>query len=322
MPVDLRLRYNLNSTLFENFYVAYRLNAQVYQDKELDNANEFVHEFSFGNSYIREKNGVRRVVYSAFKVGQHEATYFDPDNGAERNVGGVDIGDRLNFRRYGPEIRFRQSGEKLAFGAFFKGQLRNYDDVEVVPEYDHEFFSFGVSTQYKFTSTSLLRIDLEGQTRSYGDRPSFDLDGRQRLGNPAVEYDYLMASIVARQRLTRRSWFGVEYERTDRSDGYVGYNDYIRDTFKVEARWRPNAKFRLQASARYSLYDYPNAFAFNSDTLAPKTLETAMGEVEARWRVTRRLTIIGELMHREAVSNDSRIQYDQNQVMVSVEWDY
>ncbi len=320
LPVELALRYNLNSSMFENFYVAYRAKGDFYQDKELDNANEFVQELSFGSSFIRNKDDIKTTVFSAFKIGQHDETYFDPDDGLERSVGGVDIGDRLNFLRYGPELRVRRAGERLALGFKFKGQLRNYEDVEVVPEYDHEYLMLGLHGQYKFTGSSLIRVDVEAMTRRYGDRPSFDLDGRQRLGNPGVEYDYLIASVTARQRLTRNAWFGVEYERADRTDGYVGYNDYIRDTFGVEARWRPNRKFSIEANARYSLYDYPNAFAFNNDQLSAKTLESARGSIEAEWRLTRRLSIIGELEHREVVSNDSRIQYTQNQFMVSVSW--
>ena len=322
LPVELALRYNLNSTEFENFYVAYRLKGDYYQDKELDNANEFVQEISFGNSYIRERDdGVKTTVFSAFKIGQHVETYFDPDDGLERDIGGVGIGDRLNFLRYGPELRVRRSGERLALGLKFKGQLRNYEDVEVVPEYDHEYLMLGLHGQYKFTRTSLIRVDVEAMTRRYGDRPSFDLDGRQRLGNPSVEYDYLIATVTARQRIFRGAWFGVEYERTDRTDGYVGYNDYVRDTFGFEARWRPSRRFNIEVDARYSLYDFPNAFAFNNDQLSRKTLETATGTVEAEWRLTRRLSLIGELMHREAVSNDARIQYDQNQFMLSVSWE-
>ncbi|MEM6512285.1 MAG: tetratricopeptide repeat protein [Pseudomonadota bacterium] len=322
LPVELTLRYNLNSTEFENFYVAYRAKGDYYQDKELDTANEFVQEISFGNSFIRKRDdGVRTTVFSAFKIGQHIETFFDPDDGAERDIDGVGIGDRFNFLRYGPELRIRRAGERLALGFKFRGQLRNYEDVELVPEYDHEFLSAGLHGQYKFTSTSLIRFDVEAMARRYGDRPSFDLDGRQRIGNPGVEYSYLVASVTARQRITRNAWFGVEYERTDRTDRYVGYNDYLRDSFGFEARWRPSDRFSIEANARYSLYDFPNAFAFNNDQLSRKTLESAIGSVEAEWRLTRRLSLVGELEHRETVSNDSRIQFDQNRFLLSVSWE-
>ena len=322
IPVDMSLRYNLKNQVFESFYTRYRLSAKIFQDKELDNANTFVHELSFGSRYSREKNGVQRRVFSAFKIGQYDETYFDPDDGLTRTVNGIDIGDRLNHRRYGPEIRFRQDGPRLGVGAFFEGQLRNYDDVEAVPEYDHEFLRLGIHAQYKFTESSLLRIEIEGTSRTFGDRPSYDLDGRQRLGNPDVEYQYVSAGLVARQRLTRRSWFGVEIQRIERTDGYVGYYDYTRDSFTAEARWTPSARLRLAASAHYSIYDYPNAFAFNDENLSRRTLETLRGEFEALWRITERFSLIGEIESRESSSNDTRIQYDQLEFSLGVRWVY
>jgi len=321
VPVNVRLRYNINSTLFENFYVAYQLDGDFYQDQQLDNANEFSQEVSFGNSFEREKNGVESTVYSAFEVAQHQETWFDPDDGLERDVRGVGVGDRLNYRRYGPVLRLRRASEKLALGMVFKGQLRNYDDVEVVPEYDHEYLRLGLSGQYRFTSSSLLRISVDGIARRYGDRPSFNLNGEQLLGNPSLEYQYVSASLLARQRLLRSAWFGIEYERTERTDGFVGYNDFSRDAFEVDIFWRPNPRFRLRAVGRYSLYDFPNAFAFNNNLLSRRTLETADAEVEARWRMTKSLSLLGTVRFSDVVSNDTRIQYEQTRAILSVLWE-
>ncbi len=320
VPVDLSLRYNIKNAVFENFFTRYRLSADIYQDKELDNANEFVHELSFGSRYSRERNGVHRRVFSAFRIAQHDETYFDPDDGLTRDVGGVDIGDRLNHRRYGPLIRFRQDGEVLGFGAFFEGQLRNYDDVEAVPEYDHEYLNFGFHTQFRFTETSLLRLELEGESRTFGDRPSYDLDGRQRLGNPSVEYQYLTGSVTARQKITRHAWFGVSFARTERTDEYIGYYDYTRDSFHAEIQWAPTRRLKLEASARYSIYDYPNAFAFNDDNLSRRTLETLHGRFEGTWRITDSLRLIGDVRVRESSSNDARIEYDQTAFSLSLRW--
>ncbi|MDJ0917634.1 MAG: hypothetical protein QNJ05_07715 [Woeseiaceae bacterium] len=319
MPVDVGLRYNINSFKFEGFYGAYRLKGQYYQDQELDNANEFIHEFSFGNSYKREKNGITREVYSAFRIAQHEETYFDPDSGDVRIVDDVDIGERMNYRRYGPEFKFRQSGERLSFGMAFEAQLRNYEDVEVVPEYDHNYLRLLLHTQYKFAPTSIARLQVKGQTRRYGDRPSYDLDGRQRQGNPSVEYDYYSVSLGARQRVTSDLWFGVDFELTERIDGYVGYYDYTRTSFEFELSWSPG-RFDLDAYGRYNLYDYPNAFAFNNNTLNRRTFESLSAGVRASWRMTRGLSIVADGRHRSTASNDIRTQYDQNQFMLSVLW--
>ncbi len=321
VPVRLGARYMINSLPYEGFYGAYRLAGRYYQDEELDNANEYRHELSFGNEYIRARDKRKREVYSAFKITQAEETYYDPDDGAVREIDGVDIGDRFNYLRYGPELRLRQSYGRLSVGTVFIGQLWDYEDVEAVPSYDHEYFRLGLHVQYRFTRTSLLRVNVEKSSRRYSDRPSFDLDGNQLITNPTLRYDYLVASLTARQRITRSMWFGFEYERTDREDRFVGYNDYVRDHYGFEFRWSPGRRFDLDLDAYYRNYNYPTAFAFNEPTQPSKTLETAQARLSASYRFMRSLSLVLHARLRDNVSNDLRIQYDRREFGLSLHWE-
>ena len=321
MPVSLSAKYLINSLKFEGFYVAYRLGGRYYQDKDLDNANEYLHEASFGSEYRRQDGERKREVYSAFKVAQHNETYYDPDDGGTRNVNGIDIDDRMNYLRYGPELTFRQSHERLAIGARVKGQLWNYDEQVLVPEYDHEYFLLSLYGQYKFTQSSLFRITLEGYSRRFGDRPAFDLDGQQRVGNPNIRYDYYSLEITARQRILDSMWFGFDVQRTERVDQYAGYNDYTRDSFAFEFHWTPRERFDLEASGIYRLYNYPNAFAFHEPLAGRKTQESASASIIGTFQMTRHLSLVGEARYRETVSNDTRIQYARNQYVLGVRWE-
>jgi hypothetical protein len=221
MPVDLGVKYSLNSLRFESFYGAYRLSGRYYQDSELENANEWSHEFRFGNEFVRETESRTRRVHSAFAIARHDETYYDPDDGTAREVNGEPIDERFDYVRYGPQIVMRQAHERISVGLHFKGQLWDYEDTAAVPDYDHEFLEFGGNVQYKFTSASLLRLHVDKLSRRFSDRPSFDLDGGQPIDNPAVRYDYLEAGLTARQRITRRTWFGFAFTRTDRTDRFV-----------------------------------------------------------------------------------------------------
>jgi len=321
MPVSLGAKYMINSFAFEGFYVAYRLGGRYYQDEELENANEYLHEASFGSEYRRKENGRERAVFSAFKVAQRDKTYYDPDDGGNRNVDGVDIDDRMNYLRYGPELALRQAYERLAFGMKIKGQLWNYEEQVVVPEYDHEYLYLSVYGQYKFTESSLFRMTMEGYSRRFGDRPSFDLDGQQRADNPNIRYDYYSLQLTARQRILDSLWFGFDFERTERADKYVGYNDYTRDSIAAEVHWSPTNRFDLEASGIYRLYDYPNAFAFHNPAVSRKTQESAELNFMATFKMTRRLSLFGEFRYRETVSNDIRIQYERNQYVLGVRWE-
>ena len=321
VPVNLSAKYMINSLPFEGFYGAYRLAGRYYLDEELDNANEYLHELSFGSEYERKENGRERRIRSAFRVAQNEETYYDPDNGARRIYDNTDVDTRMNYTRYGPQFSARQSGEKLGFGINLKGELWNYDEVSVLPEYDHEYFQARLYSQYKFTSTSLLRLTAEYYSRRYGDRPSYDLDGRQRIGNPTIRYDYVSAALRARQRITDDMWFGFDVKRTERTDQYVGYNDYTRDDYSFEFHWSPGSRFDFEASATYRLYDYDNAFAFHNPAAAGKTQESLDVRLMSTYRVTRHLSIVSEARLREVVSNDIRIQYDRMQYVLGVRWE-
>jgi tetratricopeptide (TPR) repeat protein len=211
LPYDLGAKYTINTYRFEGFYAAYRATGDYYQDRDQSDADEFRHELRIGNEYVRRKDDRKREVFSSFRFAQRDGVYYDPDDGLPRAVGGVDIGKRMNYTRYGPDIRFRQRWGKLGLGAVAKGYLYDYEDVGVVPSYDHEYFLFSLHTQYSFTPTSLLRITAEKFSRRYSDRPSFELDGTQPIGNPGVRYDYIGLSLLARQRITRTMWFGFEY---------------------------------------------------------------------------------------------------------------
>jgi tetratricopeptide (TPR) repeat protein len=323
IPVNLSARYMVNAYSHEGFYGAYRLAGRYYQDELLENGNEYIHELSFGNEYRRrnEEANREREVYSSFRVAQHDEVYYDRDNGGSRQSGGADVSDRMNYLRYGPEISFRQSHERLSVGFNATGQLWNYDSVENIPEYDHEFFLFGVTTQYRLSPKSLLRLTVEKYSRRFGQRPSFELDGTQPVGVPPLRYDYLSAGLLVRQRLLDSLWFGVEFERTEREDRYVGYNDYSLDSYGLDISWIPSNRFKLRLAGYYRLYDYPNAFAFHNPVVGLKTLETADVSFDVTYRMTPSLSLVLRGLLREQVSNDTRIAYDRNQFVLGVRWE-
>ena len=320
MPVDVRVKYSINSLEYESFYAAYRMAGRLYQDSELENANEYSHEIRFGSSYRRKDEDRERRIFSAFSFAQHDETYFDPDDGTARVANTVVIDDRMNYTRYGPEIAWIQAYDRFALGLRLKGQLWNYEDVEAVPEYDHEYFVFAAHAQYRFTQTSLLRLTVDKYSRRYGDRPAFDLNGNQLITNPELRYDYLAVGLTARQRITGNMWFGFNVERTERQDRYLGYNDYTRDEFGLDYRWTPSPRFKLKVAGYYRNYDFPSAFAFHNPIVGVKTLETVRGNLLAEFRMTPRLSLTAEAEFRESTSTDTRIGYDRTWFSLGVTW--
>jgi hypothetical protein len=115
-------------------------------------------------------------------------------------------------------------------------------------------------------------------------------------------------------------WFGFDIQRTERTDQYVGYYDYTRDSFGVEFHWSPGRRFDFEARSVYNLYDYPNAFAFHEPTLPRRTQESLDTSMRARYYFSRHLSIEAAANLREVVSNDIRIQYDRTQYLVGIRW--
>jgi len=320
-PVRLNAKYSVNSFEHESFFGSYRFAGRFYQDKNLSNANEFRQELAFGSEYKRTEGARTRRMYSAFTVAQSNEVYYDRDTGGGRIFNAIDIEDRFNYLRYGPEIKFRQSHERLAIGAWGAAQLWDYEDTQVVPQYDHEYFLLGADIQYRFTRTSLVKVTAAAYKRNFGERPSFELDGTQPAGNTPVRYDYLEYGATARQRITRSMWFGVNYIRTDRTDRNVGYNNYVKNSYGAEFHWRLGNRFDLEANGRYQIYDYENAFAFQNPAAGQKTLERIFGTVRATFDMTPQLTLVTEYRYEDTQSNDTRIAYNRSRFAISVLWE-
>jgi len=322
VPVSLSAAYLINSFEHESFFARYRGFGRFYADEELQNADEFSQELAIGTEYAKDRESRSSRVFSAFSIARHEETFFYPDNGEARLNDDVDIGDRYSYLRYGPELWTRQSWDRLTFRLWARAQLWNYENVEEVPEYDHEYFQVGSYLQYRFTETSLLRLSAEGRMRTFSDRPSFSLDGTQPITNPAVEYYYVDYGLTARQRLTGSLWLGVSYVLTDRSDEYVGYNDYTLDTFGAEISLALGNRLEVDARALYRIYDFTNAYAYNNPAAGRRTLESADGHIGIRYTMPWNLRLVGDVTYSDVTSNDARIAYERMQFLLSLEWNY
>ncbi len=327
IPFEVGMRYRIDAYENESFFAAYRLGGVYYQDVALNNADEYAHELSVGSehrTYDKERERGREV-YSAFSVAQHDEFYFDADYGTYYQItdedGEVDeLQKRMDYLRYGPEINYRQRWSELTIGLGFKGQLWNYENEEVVPEYDHEYLVLSGFAQYQFFESSLVRLGIQGSLRNFGDRPAYDLNGDVLLANPDLEYEYLDVEFTARQRITSRMWFGLEYLYSERTDKFVGYNDYIRDQYGANFRWHIGYRFDLDLSGAYMLYDFPRAFAFDNPDQARKSLERVDFRAEGTFRVTEHLFVVGAVNYVDSQSNDIRVDYDRAQYSIGVRW--
>lgn len=327
IPFEVGIKYRINAYENEGFFGAYRLAGHTYSDVALNDADEYAHEISVGSEYRArdEERDREREIYSAFSIAQHEEFYFDPDNAIYFEYVDEDgeiqpLEHRMDYVRYGPEINWRQTYSKITFGLGFKGQIWNYYNEEVVPEYDHEYLVLTGFGQYKFTPSSLIRVALKGSRRHFGERPAYNLDGQVLPGNPDLQYDYAELELTARQRITSRMWFGLQYNYSQRTDDFQGYNDYIRDRFGANFSWRIGHRFDFSVRASYLIYDFENAFAYDNLDEPRKTLDITDVEGELSFRLSEHIYIVADANFYDSASNDIRINYDRAQYSLGVRW--
>ena len=115
-------------------------------------------------------------------------------------------------------------------------------------------------------------------------------------------------------------WFGFGYTQTKRTDRFLAYNDYTRDSYFFEYHWSPGRRFDLELKGYYRIYDYPNAFAFHNPVSGPKTLETADGKLTANYRMTKHMSMTVNIEYRDTSSTDIRIAYDRTLYGLGVVW--
>ena len=322
IPVNVSARYQVNTFENEGFFTSYRYGGRFYQDKVLNQADEYLQELALGSEFRRKDESRERRVYAAFKVAQHKDIYFDPATGVERIVNGEDISDRMSFVRYGPEFWMQEKFGPLTIGGRVKGQLWNYETVQEVPEWDHQFWLGGLNAQWRYSESSLIRAWGEYYTRRFGQRPSYELDGSQPANNPTVRYDYVEYGIAARQRITSAMWFGLNFELTDREDRHVGYNNYSRTKYSVDYNLNVGQRFDVRATGAYSNFEYENAFAFNNPAAGDKTLEIFEVSAAVIYQLGDSFELTGEYYLRDVTSSDTRIEYGRSLFMLALRYFY
>ncbi len=320
-PVELYTKYALNTFESEVFFVSYAFAGRFYFDEAVANADEQRHRLRVGSEYRRRENGRSGRIRGVFEAVHNRETYFDPDDGTERTLNGVSLGDRFDYWRYGPRLDLAVDRGRFGYGAEFRAQIWDYKDTELVTEYDHEFYLARLKLQYWVTRGLLARITGEYYGRYYGQRLAYDLNGLQLAGNEPLEYEYFGAGLALRQRLTRKAWAGVEYRRTERRDQFLGYNDYTRDQVSAELHARLG-RLDLDAVGRLRRYDYPNAYAFNTPAGGPRELDALDWELAASYAVRPHIRLSARVESISVDSTDARVVYDRLQSSLGLTWEF
>lgn len=322
MPIELEASYRLYGDEKNDFIFGYTLDGDFYLDSELNNANEIHQELSFGADVTFDAEAERsRSLLSQFIFGHHIERNFDPDNGLEREVDGVDVSDRFSYQSWGPVAKYKHKLGKYGYGFKLATEMRAYEETELVPSHNHNFFLLGGHLSYRVRPRIDLRFAYDAYLRDYRERPARDANGDRLSTNPTLKYRYQALQGTLRFRLNRRVWLRADYRRTQRDDQFVGYNDYTQNAYRVQLDVLPHRRFRANVSLTQRSFDYANAFAFNEPIGGPKDLDAMSGSVWAEFRFTKRLSAWAEVKLTDVTSTDTRTQYERTRSMLGAKWE-
>jgi tetratricopeptide (TPR) repeat protein len=321
MPVELHAAYVLgNESGDTDFSFRYDMDGDFY-GTEVANATVVDQRLLMGADIVLgERERRSRLLDTAFFVRTHRETNFNPDDGVARDIDGEDLSDRFSYKGAGVRGEFAHRIGSWSWGFLLTAERREYERTTVVANYDHDYFYAGVDLAYDWSEVMTLRGTLTNYRRAYDTRPARDLTGALLVTNPAQEYRYLGLELGVVRQLGRAVELTADYLRLQRVDEFLGYYDYTEDAVRLRATFRPTSRFDLAVGAIARTHDYPRAFAFNVAAGGPLELDELEAELTAEFRLTRRLTMFGELTMLDTTSTDARAAYARTRTMLGVEW--
>ena len=201
MPAELHALYALdNESGDTEFKFRYDMNGAFY-DAEFSNATEVDQTLSMGADIVLgETERRRRSVDTAFFVGTHTETNFDPDDGLARDIVTIvngqpvveDISDRFSYKDAGVRGRFVHTLGRITWGLDLRFERDEYDPTEAVANFrsmlstapDHPKAPEAVlsiaNCQIELKDTRAARRTLEDLVKAYPQSEAAQA-GRERL---------------------------------------------------------------------------------------------------------------------------------------------
>ena len=153
MPLDLLAEYVVfNKAGGTDLSFRYVLNGAFY-DSQFSNANEVSQRFELGfDTRMGTRDNI--TLRSALVLRDHQETSFDPDDGLDREIGGINISDRFSYRAAGVKADFDHTLGSWTWGLDLRLERRHYDNIPLVSNFDHEFYFTRAEAEIAISSSA------------------------------------------------------------------------------------------------------------------------------------------------------------------------
>jgi hypothetical protein len=299
---------------------SYALLNDKYIDSALSSADRTVHRLAFGGEIALGSGPGQHRLTALGVYRNHDETNFDPDDGLVRNSAGQSIGDRYDYGSIGLESELEGVIAGFTYDLRLRIENRDYEDTFAVTQYDHDYASIDGEMNFPVTGSAVISARYMHYLRDYADRRARDIQGNSSSANPTLEYVYDEFRIGLNYRFSSGLRGQVRYTHTERSDQFVGYNDYSEDGIRLYLSQRFNDRLRAQFSIEFTDRTYPRAFAFDEPTAAAKAYDFVEIGALLQYEISDQLSLYGALDSDNVDSSDPRGAYDRVRTSVGVTW--
>ena len=174
VPLELRGRYTHNMTDNNSVFAGIDLQGQFYLDPDLRNANQNLQELTVGDTMIFARSGKRRRLLEGELVGTaHNEAYYDRDDGADKATSsGRDISNRYRYRATGARFKYDDNLGKVRYGFHATYLVRDYDDPQLVSQYDHRYYSLAGDVGFRAAKIANVKLGYKYYAYEYNERPA------------------------------------------------------------------------------------------------------------------------------------------------------
>lgn len=324
VPLELRGRYTRDLTDNNSLFAEIDLKGQFYLDPDLRNADQDQQELTLGDTMIFSRSGKRRATLKGeLVVAAHHETYYDRDDGADQETSsGLDVSNRYRYRATGARFKYDDNLGKIRYVFHGTYLVRDYDDPKSVSQYDHRYYSLAGDVGFRAAKLANVKMGYKYYAYEYDERPARTLRGSLYSSNPALAYRYNLYELALSKKLNADWDARIEADYTERTDEFVGYNDYRRTRCRVNARYRAAERVKLDAGFEYWKRTYPNAYAFDRFGQPEKTYDGYDAHMKLAWKTQSRGIVAIEVTKTKERTTDARYEYDRHQILLNNEWKF
>lgn len=232
---------------------------------DLSKADEFNFAATGGSLFDLAQGGSsKRTAYVGAVYEQHQQVYVDHDSGVNKTTaGGSDISARYNYSSVGVEGEYKHKMERVSYAVKAQYLMNDYSDPVVVSQLDHTYVSVGGDVDFFVREGTKLNFSAARSTREYSDRHARDANGvYSSTANPLLKYTYNDLGVTLRNRVSSAWLFYVDYDYSQRTDGFVNYNDYTSHRYGGRLMYEQGA-LQGRVALHHWKRDYPHAFAYD-----------------------------------------------------------